>query len=502
MQLTSQSIISFEALYTREAILQLEALVYSQLSLTPYELMQRAGRAAFQKLKQQWPTVTSIIVCCGGGNNGGDGYVIARLAHEAGLKVIVQQLGDLAHLPEPANQAYQACLNAGVAIQSFSDIQVLDAEVIVDALLGIGIKGPIHQDYLQAITWINQTNLPVLALDVPSGVEANTGHVIQNAVKATITVCFIGLKQGLLTGDAVDYVGGLNCERLGLPATIFAQVPSMTALLSLNEIQALLPSRKRNSHKGNYGHVLVVGGDYGMAGAARMAAEAAARIGAGLVTVATRPEHVAGINAARPELLCFGITQARALEPLLTKASVIIVGPGLGQSNWSQELLGLALQTIQPKVIDADALNLITAKPLQRQDWILTPHPGEAARLLQSSISTIQADRFCAVKELQLRYGGVAILKGAGSLIRSQDKIYLSNAGNPGMASGGMGDVLSGMIGGLLAQGLSLEQAACAGVMFHAEAGDRVARKQGERGMLALDLLTELGQLINSRALG
>jgi len=261
-------------------------------------------------------------------------------------------------------------------------------------------------------------------------------------------------------------------------------------------LRAWLPPRPRASHKGDYGHVLVVGGDHGMAGAVRLAGEAAARVGSGLVSVATRLDHAAVIAAARPELMCHGVECARDLCVLLQRASVVAIGPGLGQSAWARELLAALLQTHSPLVVDADALNLLAQEPTRRDHWILTPHPGEAARLLDMTTGQIQADRLYAVQALQQRYGGVCVLKGAGSLVCASGSIAICEAGNPGMASGGMGDVLTGIIAGLLAQGLSLVDAACAGVYIHAKAGDRAAQ-EGERGLLASDLMPHLRQLVN-----
>lgn len=270
--------------------------------------------------------------------------------------------------------------------------------------------------------------------------------------------------------------------------------------LELRALQSLLPKRHRAAHKGNFGHVLIIGGNYGMAGAVRMAGEAAARAGAGLVTVATRPAHVSAIQAARPELLCFGVRYPWQLKPLLERCTVIVIGPGLGLSGWGQCLLKLALKSNKPKVVDADALNLLAKKSITCEGAILTPHPGEAARLLKLTIAEIQAQRFKSANDLQRQYKGVVVLKGKGTLIASENGSYLCTAGNPGMASGGMGDILSGILGGLLAQGLTCEQAACLGVMLHASAGDAVAAKQGERGMLALDLIAELLALLNTNA--
>lgn len=268
--------------------------------------------------------------------------------------------------------------------------------------------------------------------------------------------------------------------------------------LTWEKVNPLLPKRDRNAQKGDYGHVLVIGGDYGMGGAVRMAAEAAARVGAGLVTVATRPEHVSIVSGVRPELMCHQVTSAADLEPLLARTNVVVIGPGLGKTEWAQTLLNKVLSTSLPKVLDADALNLLSLAPQKMNDWVLTPHPGEASRLLKVCCSEVQQDRLQAVKNLQQRYGGVIVLKGAGTLVKGEsDRIAMCPAGNPGMATGGMGDILSGVIGGLLAQKLSLLDAAEAGIFIHSMAADLAAREGGERGLLATDLLPHLRNLVN-----
>jgi ADP-dependent NAD(P)H-hydrate dehydratase / NAD(P)H-hydrate epimerase len=285
--------------------------------------------------------------------------------------------------------------------------------------------------------------------------------------------------------------------------------------------EKLLPPRKRTAHKGDFGHVLIVGGDFGMAGAARMSAEAAARAGAGLVSVATRPEHIAAINTVRPELMCHGVEDSSKLEKLLERADVIVAGPGLGQSEWSKKLwnktLDYAKTSAKPLVLDADALNIVASDKLSAEaianketlnaNWILTPHPKEAARLLGSTVDIVQNDRGTALQALVKRYKCVCVLKGAGTLIAKPTgnttdaiiatEIAMCQAGNPGMASGGMGDILSGILGGLLAQGISAFDAASLGVCLHATAGDMAAAAQGERGLLALDLLPYVQKLVN-----
>lgn len=269
--------------------------------------------------------------------------------------------------------------------------------------------------------------------------------------------------------------------------------------LHLTQFASYLKPRPRDGYKGLYGHVLVVGGDYGFSGAIRMAAEAALRVGVGLVSIATRVEHAAMLNILRPELMCHGVSSEKGLAKYLDKATVVVIGPGLGQSSWAKKLLSQVIKSKKPLVVDADALNILASKPLKYTNWILTPHPGEAARLLKKKTTEIQSDRLSAIKALQEKMGGVCVLKGAGSLIlASNEPIAICDAGNPGMATAGMGDVLSGVIGGLLAQDIPLFDAAKLGVLIHAEAGD-LAAKEGQRGMIATDLFPFLRRLVNFR---
>jgi hydroxyethylthiazole kinase-like uncharacterized protein yjeF len=262
-------------------------------------------------------------------------------------------------------------------------------------------------------------------------------------------------------------------------------------------LQESFPARPRNAHKGDFGHVLVIGGNHSMGGAVRLAAEAAARVGAALVTVATRPAHVPALLAARPELMCHGIDSPAEIQPLLARATVILLGPGLGRDGWAEEIYSCVMENPLPKVIDADGLNILSSKNTPPQDnWILTPHPGEAGRLLGCPTATVQADRSLAAVQLQQRYGGVVVLKGMGSIVQGNNAPYICTAGNPGMATGGMGDVLGGVIAGLLAQGLTLEKAASVGTLVHALAADQAAL-EGERGLLAMDLMPYLRKGVN-----
>jgi NAD(P)H-hydrate epimerase len=336
-----------------------------------------------------------------------------------------------------------------------------------------------------------------VAIDIPSGLHADRGEILGVAVKAGLTVSFIGLKQGRFTGAGPACCGEICFDDLAVPADLYGSVTASCHLYDGSDLPVLLPQRARTAHKGDHGHVLVIGGDNGMAGAARMAAEAAARCGAGLVSIATRAVH-AGIQAAlRPELMFRGVETVDELTPLLERATVIAAGPGMGTSSWGRKLLEAAIERDLPLILDADALNLLPVMPKRRNNWILTPHPGEAARLLGLTTAAVQQNRFSAVHELVSRYNGVAILKGAGTLIAASDApTCICTAGNPGMASGGMGDVLTGVIAGLLAQGLRHYDATRAGVYLHARAGD-LAAAEGERGLLATDLFPYLRRLVN-----
>ena len=480
-------------LYLTTQVRELDRIAIQELGIQGFELMSRAGYEVFQWFRKKWPDTQSVAVFCGAGNNAGDGYIIAGLALEAGLKVSVYSLSDPANLKGDALAACQSYVDAKGEIISFQGDEVIDVDVIVDALLGTGLDRPVTGLYALAIQIINKASARVIAVDSPSGLNADTGNVLGCAVKADCTVTFIGLKQGLFSGQAADYCGEISYTSLAVPDTIFQQV----APSAFRVVNSPLPRRERCSHKGNYGHVLIVGGDRGYTGAARLAGEAALRMGAGLVSVATRTEHAGLMNLGRPELMCHGVENAGQLRLLIEKASVVVIGPGLGQSNWAHELFMATVKAQKPLIIDADGLNLLARSPVSNPEWILTPHPGEAARLLGYSTAEVQQDRFASVTAIRAKYDGIAILKGAGTLISSKDEIAVSTTGNPGMASGGMGDVLAGVIAGLLAQGCSLKNAAQQGVHIHGLAADLAADKEGERGLLASDLMPYLRFLVN-----
>ncbi len=488
-----------ERLYTAAQTRELDRCAIQDHKIPGIVLMSRAASAVFDALLRAWPDPECIQVLCGTGNNGGDGFLIADLAQKRGIPVNVLQLGDPDKIGGDALLARNQALANGVRIEPFEPIYLLQEGVIVDAMLGTGLGGEVRGVYREAIDSVNDSSAPVLAVDIPSGLCSDTGRVLGLAVRADLTVTFIGLKRGLFTLAAPDHTGAIEFNDLAVPPEVYSQVAGDTYRLELESLLERLPARPATAHKGLYGRVLVVGGDHGMAGAAALAAEAALRCGAGLVQVATRPEHVAAIVARTPEAMPVGVLSGQDLAALVDNADVLVVGPGLGQSTWSEQLLQVAAASGKPMVLDADGLNLLAEGRViaksKRDNWVLTPHPGEAARLLDCVNAEVQEDRFDAVRRLQQTYGGVVVLKGNGSLIADANQLLLSDYGNPGMASGGMGDVLSGVIGSLLAQHIPALEAAALGVCLHGAAGDSAA-DEGQRGLLASDLIPHMRAML------
>lgn len=483
-------------LYRSDSIRQLEQLAIARLgSNGGFLLMQRAAAALLQLLQQLWPAPRTILVYAGNGNNGGDGYLLAALARAQGYDVRLYRHGDHTRLGTTTKLAAEAAAEAGVPLVN----QFAEAELLVDALFGSGLNRPLDKPTAELVTLINQSGKPVLAVDIPSGLGADSGSAMPLAVKANATLSFIGLKPGLLMQDGLDHCGQLWLSPLQLacaPDTVAPACHTLTA----ETLAKLLPARPANSHKGHFGHVLIVGGDHGFGGAAIMAAQAAANCGAGLVSLFSRIEHSSAMLSRQPEVM----VSSHDCASLLSRATVIAVGPGLGLQSWGQALMAQILASDKPMLLDADALNFLASLPvaqqtrLKRQNWILTPHPGEAARLLQCSNNDIQQDRLAAVCQLQQRFGGVVLLKGAGTLICDQHgEVTLLAAANPALASGGMGDVLTGIIAALLAQGLSSADACKLGAWMHSNAAATLTKQQ-QRWLVATDLINQLKlQLIN-----
>ncbi len=484
-------------IYAVADVRKIDQAAITDAGISGYALMTRAAQAALDAARAEFPDAKRWQIICGSGNNGGDGYVLARLAALQGIGVSVLTLAD----PETlSGDAATACVDfaaEGGILANFDGALDDEAELLVDALLGSGIERDVAGQYAAVVAAMNAHPAPVLALDIVSGLNADSGAVMGCAVRANLTVTFVGLKGGLFLDAGPEHTGHLHFAGLDIPDECYAGKFAKMRRIGSNLVRSALPPRKRNAHKGDFGHVLVVGGGPGMPGAARLCGEAALRSGAGLVSIATHPSHAAMIAANRPELMCLGVDKAIDLEPMLERATVIALGPGLGMDDWSQALFDAVLQSELPLVIDADALTLLAATDAHRNDWVLTPHPGEAARLLDTTNSDIQADRSGALAKLRQKYGGTVVLKGSGSLVSSHEgPDWLCTAGNPGMASPGMGDVLTGIVVAMRAQGLAPEQAALVAVEIHAQAGDAAA-VAGQRGLLASDLLQEIRVWVN-----
>ena len=488
------------AIYSANAVRELDRRASAELGVPSFELMSRAGAAALRALRRRWPDARAIVVLAGAGNNAGDGLVLARLAKAEGLDVCVVAVSPPERLKGDAKRALEGCVAAGVPIERFGDLQrSLDTgrPVIVDALLGIGADRPLAGQFAAAVAAATASGAPILALDIPSGLHADTGWPLGDAIRATATVTFVALKQGLYLGRACDYTGAIELADLDLPADLAHGLEPTLTRLEVRELARALPPRPRSAHKGTSGRLLLLGGGPGMSGAIRLASEAALRVGAGLVYVAAHRDSAAAVRAGRPEAIVHSVEAASDLDDLIGLVDAAVVGPGLGRSDWASACLERVLASGLPLVADADALNLVAAAPVARGQWVITPHPGEAARLLASTVEEVERDRLASVRALADRYDAVAILKGANTLVASGGgPPAVCDRGNPGMASGGMGDVLSGVIGGLLVQTRDLSQSARMGVLLHALAGDDAA-PAGQRGTLAADLMPYLRRWAN-----
>lgn len=485
-------------IYSVKSVRKIDRCAIENCGIAGYELMTRAAGASLRAARQHFPDAERWQIVCGPGNNGGDGYVLARLAIEGGLAASIVAMTDTRQLGGDAAKAHADLLASGAVVKPWDGALDGDADLIVDAMLGSGLQRPLGGRIAAAAAAMNAHRSVVMALDIPSGIHGDTGQEQGDAVVATLTVTFVGLKAGLFEGAGPRHCGHIEFAGLDIPVGCYDKQSPLLRRLDNEFVRAVLPRRARDAHKGDYGHVVVIGGGEGMPGAALLCGEAALRSGAGRVTVATGRKHAAAIAAARPELMVRGIESADDIDDLLAMADVVAIGPGLGTGKWAQALVERVSQSPLASVWDADALNVLADRPGTNSQRIITPHPGEAGRLLGIPTKTVQADRRVALAELQRRYGGVVVLKGAGSLVSRSGAPGICTAGNPGMAAPGMGDVLTGIIASLEAQGLSGQDAALAGVQIHARAGDR-ASAQGERGMLASDLLAQLRDLVNPR---
>ena len=500
-----------QALYQAEQVRTLDRMLIDELSISGFELMQKAASYCFEeveKLRTKDLVNVPLWVFCGKGNNGGDGMVLAALAQQRGWQVRLVFPEQPDNLSGDAAKALAMVQEAQVPIVPLPEAGECDGCLLVDALFGTGLKREVAGSYASAIEYINASKKSlVVAVDLPSGLCADSGAILATAVRAHTTVTFIALKQGMFTAEGPELCGNIQFAPL-LDINQLKAVPVPTAMkLDVNQFHGAVAKRPRNAHKGKFGHVVVVGGNLGMPGAAILTAHTALRMGSGLVTLITRPQHVAAATACCPAMMVYGLDFPSDTKPLLPKADVLVVGPGLGNDAWAEQMLYHCLMSDKPLVVDADGLNLLAENDYWCQkppkNWLLTPHPGEAARLLnlKEGAQAVQKERFIAVQQLQKKYQATVILKGAGTLICSADKaITLCSHGNPGMASAGMGDCLAGVLAALLGFGLPFSTVANYGVCLHAKSADMAAAEHGEYGLLAQDLLPYLRNLINHGA--
>ena len=463
------------------------------LPIAGFELMRRAAREALRVIVEEYPAAQRLLVVCGKGNNAGDGYLVASLAIRQGLHATVLSVVAPERLSGDAALAYQEAQQTGVElVDQVDDIERFD--LVVDAMLGTGIREEPRPLFAEVITKINEANSPVVAIDLPSGVNATTGAAA-HAVRADHTVTFITEKIGTATGPGRSHAGQIHFCDLGVPEHL---LPRPLALPCSWDIRAL-PQPSLNAYKHQMGHVLVAGGDLGMPGAVAMASEAALRVGAGMVTVATRVEHADALLTRLPEAMTIDPDADDFLERL-ESFDVVVLGPGLGRQDWGRQLYQNVEKSRRPVVLDADGLYWLAQETTwQGGPLAMTPHSAEAARLLNTTVLDIEMDRLASARLLGEKYDARVNLKGPGSVLRLEGHIEICIHGNPGMATAGMGDVLSGIVGGVLAGGYraqfsspELDNLFSAAVALHSCAADRASLRVGMRSLVATDVIHAL----------
>ncbi|HEY0337277.1 MAG TPA: NAD(P)H-hydrate dehydratase [Burkholderiales bacterium] len=485
-------------IYRTEEIRRIEAIAAAQ-SDAP-QLMQRAGLAAAELARELAISGKRVLVIAGPGNNGGDALVLARHLKSWWFKVDVMFTGDAARLSPDAAAAYTDWQAAdGPFLTALPAAHACG--LIVDGLFGIGLERELTGRYAELVAWMNNSSGPILALDVPSGLESDSGRVLGGAVRASDTITFIALKPGLLTLNGPDQCGTLHLATLGLDAP--ALMPACGRVIGREVLSTGLRRRRINTHKGDYGSVAIIGGASGMLGAALLAGRAALKVGAGRVYVGCMAENAPAVDSVQPELMLRTADQILALDHL----ACLAVGPGLGQTDKACALLTAALGSPLPLVLDADALNLLAQHSALRTPLLfrtaptlLTPHPAEAARLLGTTTPAVQAERVAAALKLAEMHRCGVVLKGAGSILAWPDGRWAVNSsGNPGMASAGMGDVLTGILAALLAQGADALTALECGVYLHGAAADALAQSGvGPVGLTASDVIDAARRLLNA----
>ncbi|BFU94482.1 MAG: Bifunctional NAD(P)H-hydrate repair enzyme Nnr [Includes: ADP-dependent (S)-NAD(P)H-hydrate dehydratase; NAD(P)H-hydrate epimerase] [Nitrospira sp.] len=481
-------------------------------------LMERAGQEVVKHLEAQFGSgrAKTITVVCGKGNNGGDGLVVARLLHRHGAKVHALLLTPVSALTRDAAVMYRRFIRAA-GKSSIIPFRVEDrirsllaaSDLVIDAILGTGLSTDVTGTYREAINLLNQCARTVVAVDIPSGIHADSGSALGVAVDASLTVTFGLPKLGLYVGQGIDHAGIVQVADIGIPPSFAADIDSHVTLLVKETVRQSLPRRRASSHKGTFGHAGIIAGSVGKTGAAALAAQAALRTGAGLVTVAAPSSVNDVLEAKLLEVMTVPLpeTEARTLSrdslnlliSFVRSKTAVAVGPGLSTQSETAELVRSLLKHLDlPSVMDADALSSLAGQTSLLADCtvtpILTPHPGEMARLESGATAqSINADRIGTASRFSRQAGVILVLKGARSVIARPDGLVaICPTGNPGMATAGTGDVLTGMTVGLLAQGLPPWEAACAATYIHGMAGDLAAQRLGEAGMLARDVIEQI----------
>jgi hydroxyethylthiazole kinase-like uncharacterized protein yjeF len=477
-------------LYTPESVYRLDRAAVVTDGFSEIELMQRAGERVWREIDSGWPNLTRVTLFAGVGNNGGDAFVVAVCAQAQGIEVQLLVQGDLSRQSETSRHFRDLWEQRGGVSEPWQG-QDICGELIVDGLLGIGLQRELDETWQDLVATINQASQPCVAIDIPSGLNALTGIAQPVAIDAQLTVTFIGRKCGQFLADGPDYCGELKFDDLGISSETST---SEAAALQVIESCELPAPRKHNSHKNHYGNLLIIGGDRGMSGAVALAAQAALRSGAGVVTALVHPECQHSL-AAFPEIMVLGWD---ALEAKLADASVLVVGPGLGSSPQARACLEVLHGAKQPMVIDASALDAEFLQSLSTCQRVITPHPGEAAALLSCRAAEIQSDRLSGCGRLLETFGATTVLKGSGTVIAEPGKVpyAINTRGNAGMASAGMGDVLSGIIAALLGQGLEPYAAARSGVYIHALCAEFYSRDRDQSGLIASDVIASIPRVI------
>lgn len=472
-------------IYLSQQIKAIDQLAAQYLHISSFELMQIAGAAIYTYVQQY----KDILVVTGAGNNAGDGFVIALLALEQGKNVTVWSLIDVENFPTDAKQAANFYLQAGGKI--INQAPTGDFECIVDAIFGTGLCRDIAGHFAETVSWINQRQEYVVAVDIPSGLDADTGAIRGCCINAILTVTVICYKPGLFTNNGKDQCGELFCEDLNIPADVYQPISSNIQLLDQSVLKHQSLQHKHNSHKGSFGQALIAGGHDGTLGALILAGRAALRSGCGIVEVVSNCEQAVMISIQCPELITANNIKA---SRFVNTADVIAIGPGLGLNQQSKQVLEFCLAQDKPMVIDADALTLIAGQYQFENDTVLTPHPKEAASLLNTDVMAIQSNRIKAAREISQKYQACVILKGSGTIICDKSgNVYICPFGYSGMATAGMGDVLTGIVAGLMAQGFSVADAAKTAVVWHGIAAEQCNKYNS---LIATDVIEQLADAL------